>query len=131
MNYETQTKFIIKSRAGLFPTQTIMILGGIIPIPIFTGGGGHASPNALISLLLAINFFLILTAVIRSFIWYYHAKVKQDKYFDSYFEYVIWSDFDTSFMTGLTFLIVNGIALLFWVATLFMDWLDKVNPAGG
>jgi hypothetical protein len=99
-------------------------LAGVgIPIPMYYGGGS-STKNDAIGLLVAFNIPLILIYVIRSIIWI----VKYNKWEDykkcSYFEYVIFSDtYNTPLFTSITFGVINGIAILVWIAELVSNAL--------
>jgi hypothetical protein len=109
-----------------FPVNSI---AGVMPIPIFYGGGGgcHISPTQAIGLLIAINIPMVLIYIIRSIMWAVKRN-KHEKYDNEYsfVEYVIWSsdyDSDTPIITTSCFVILNGMALIVWIAQLISNAL--------
>ena len=109
-----------------------MILGGIMPIPIFFnngGGGGHGSLNFLLAALIIVNLIVISIVLVRAAIWYYKTQIKKSEYF-TFFEYVIWSEYCASVATAGVFIIFNSLYLFFWLVIVVTKWLNNVNPTG-
>lgn len=95
---------------AFIPTETF---AGVMPMPIYLGGGGHLSNNEAIGLLIALNIPMVIIYLIRSIIWI----ITRSNYCYSFFEYVIYSDeLETPMITTLSFITINGIALIVWVA---------------
>ena len=107
---------------GLICFSNLFAIGPIIiPMPTHSGGGS-GDPNALFALYLAANVICITIIMILSAIWL--IKKSRDSDFDkSYWEYC----FDISLngtvlavLTSIIFVCINGLALLFLLADLFL-----------
>lgn len=103
----------------IFLTPIALQAGSII-VPIHHhSSGGSVTIKMMLGLYLAFNIFLVAFYFCRTIIWH---VIHPD---DTFYEYVIWSDMEYGFVdfATITFVIINGIALLSYVATLIANTL--------
>ena len=136
-NYKFKINIIMKRETSILVlTKAFFILlvmccfsldsfaGAIIPIPIFTGGGG-GSREDLISLWLAINLFFIIYFIGRIIVYpLFKNKIKWTK---KWWQFIITDSFSYDMDMNIsfamwTFIGINGMALLFTTA----DWIGTV-----
>lgn len=115
-NIKSLPYFVFTIVLAVLISAPVESIAGVMPIPIFSGNG-IMSDNVGIALLIALNIPLVLTYFIRSTIWIFKHKSwpKHNSY--SFSEYVLWDgDLYTSTATTVSFVIINGIALIIWLA---------------
>lgn len=84
------------------------LAGVVVPIPIYTGGGGFSDSQAL-AILIASDILSALIYTVLTIVW-----LIKKRYEYTFYEYVIYSDTELLFtdLNTLYFLIMNGIGLL-------------------
>lgn len=95
---------------------------------IMNNGGGGVDPNAVVSIYLAINIFLIIISAINIFLLFKSGgRIKEgDKYYEDDMRPLIkrflFDNYD-GWLNHLPMIIivVNGIALLFWTADFILN----------
>lgn len=92
----------------------------IIPMPMYYGEGGSLTHNQALSMLIALNIPMILIFLFKSALWIF--KLRKDY---SFFECAIWSDADSILtnMNTICFSIINGIAIIIYLAVLIEGFL--------
>ena len=100
----------------------------IFPIPVNTGGG-HLPPNALLAMLIVIDFLLIFWVIIRVVI------VRNSKCFSnqSFFKNIFFQLYEYEFIKPLLnfpswgLIIINGMALVVFLSVQVFKLLENAN----
>lgn len=92
------------------------LLATIIPMPIIMGGGnGGGDKNIIIAAWISINILMLILAVVYNFVNRKTPFKERWEYFNSF----------SSGMLITAFIIINGIALIFWMALQILKLLPS------
>lgn len=90
-----------------------------IIVPMYLGnGGGDISLSAMQGLLLACNIFMIIGYIIYLLLWYNQSRKDAGYTFCEYFFDIDYASDTGLIINHILFIFINGLALLFWVASL-------------
>lgn len=90
----------------------------------FHHGHGAISTESLLGLLISVNLIMFIIYVVVALNFLYRKYVKKDDDLNTFFYHVIWADYEftATSVTTMFFVIVNGMALIVWMA----DYISKM-----